>query len=212
MVPPERDRKISGFFIFMKEIVPKDSRYIPFTQQRSSCVPTCIWMIMYKQKIPLIAQELLGYHLGLTVAPEFRYLFWNARKGKKPRAGYGTRLSGREVDPNKVFSSLKIPLRMTYRPINQFPNVASFKNYISDAVKKDKDVIVCFDFGTLNDLPERDGHVSVIDRLVGKDSVRLIDPSPRFPKWRIFKLSKLKKALEVHGEKKHAGFWEFKKI
>ncbi len=49
------------------EIVPKDSRYIPFSQQPYCCVPTSIQMVMYRHNIPLVPAEELGYHLGLTV-------------------------------------------------------------------------------------------------------------------------------------------------
>lgn len=59
----------------MKNIIPKDTRYIPFTQQKSCCVPTSISIIMYKRNIPLIPQEVLGYYLGLIVDPEFKNLF-----------------------------------------------------------------------------------------------------------------------------------------
>jgi hypothetical protein len=50
-----------------KEIVPSDSRYVPLTQQKWCCVPTCIQMVMIKQGIPLQPAELIGYELGLIV-------------------------------------------------------------------------------------------------------------------------------------------------
>jgi hypothetical protein len=64
--------------------IPPDSRYIPFTQQTSCCVPTCIQMVMYKLGIPLLPAEEIGYHLGLTVHPDKSYLFYNVRTSTKP--------------------------------------------------------------------------------------------------------------------------------
>jgi hypothetical protein len=193
----------------MKEIVPKNSRYIPFTQQKSSCVPASISMVMYRLGIPLVPQELLGYHLGLIVSPENKKLFWKARSGKRPKSGYGTRVS--EYNPDQAFRKLKIPLKMVYYPISKFQKLETFKKYIIEAVRKDKNVLICYDWGEMNNTKEHDGHVSVLDRVMGS-SVRFIDPSSIQPKWRTVSFNKLKKAIEVHGDEKRAGFWELIKI
>lgn len=195
----------------MKEIVPQDSRYIPFTQQKSSCVPASISMVMYKRKIPLVPQELLGFYLGLIVASKNKKFFWNVRTGKKPQSGYGTQLSNGKFDANRAFKKLKIPLKLIYHPISEFTDNEKFKDFLIDAVKKDKDILICFDHGTMNNDPEKDGHVVVLDRLSG-NMIRIIDPSPIFPKWRSVNINNLKRAMEVHGDKNHAGFWELKKI
>lgn len=195
-----------------KEIIPKDSRYVPFAQQKSCCVPASILMLMYKNKIPLISQELLGYHLGLTVDKEYKNLFWNVRTGKMPKSGYGTRINSEQFNPNSVFPKLKIPFKMIYHPISRFDK-DGFEKFMVDAVKKDKDMLVCFNHGVLKGERAGGGHVCVLDRIYpAKGIVRLIDPSVKQPKWRIAKISKLKKAMEVHGDEKAGGFWEFKKI
>jgi len=66
----------------MKNIIPLATRYVPFTQQKSCCVPASISIVMYKRNIPLLPQELLGYHLGLIIDPQNKELFWNPRTGK----------------------------------------------------------------------------------------------------------------------------------
>lgn len=195
-----------------KEIIPKDSRYVPFAQQKSCCVPACISIIMYKNRIPLLPQELLGHHLGLIVDKEYKNLFWNTETGKRPPGGYGTRIYLKQFHPNNAFSKLKIPLKMIYHPISKFDN-ASFKKFINDMVKKNKDSMVLFDRGVLEGINKHNGHMCVLDRVyLSKGIVRLIDPSQNIPKWRMVKINRLKKAMEFHGDDKLGGFWEFVKI
>lgn len=193
----------------MKEIVPKDSRYVPFTQQKSCCVPTCISMIMYKNDIPLIPLELLGYHLGLIVDKKETHLFWNVRTGERPPAGYGTRVSEKIFEPNRIFRKLKIPLKMELYPIESFKTEKSFVKFIKEGVEEDLDVLVCFNHGVLKGTKPGGGHVCVIDKVYPKRGhVRLIDPSPLQPKWRIVDISLLKHAMEEHSGNS-GGFWEF---
>lgn len=200
------------YSVSMKKIIPKDSRYIPFVQQKSCCVPTCILMIMYRNNIPLISQELLGHNLGLTVKKENKKFFWNVRTGKRPPAGWGTQMYKKRYKLNVVFSKLKIPLKVTFHSVNLF-NDKSFRKFLSDIIKKDKDVIACYDYGKLNDVKERAGHACLVDKVnVRKNEVRLIDPSPEEPKWRVVKIDKLKIAMEVHGGNRSGGFWEFTKV
>lgn len=192
----------------MKEITPKDSRYIPFVQQQSCCVVACILMIMYKRGIPLIPQELLGYHLGLVVSHEKKDLFWNARTGKKPPSGFGTQVFAKRYDPNIIFKKLKIPLKFSTYPIGCFNSEKTFKKFLVDSVEDSKDMIACFDHGILNDENKRSGHVCVIDQIYpSKNLVRIIDPSPNRPKWRLIKIATLRKAMELHPAN-GGGFWE----
>lgn len=194
----------------MKNVIPKDSRYIPFVQQQSCCAVTCIKMVMYKRGIPLIPQELLGYHLGLIVSPENKHLFWNARTGKKPKAGYGTQVFFKLYNPNRAFKKLKIPLKFSTHHINCYKTEEKLRDYIADFVEKNKDMLVCFDHGTLNDNDKHAGHVCVVDRIYPKKNlVRIIDPSVNQPKWRMVKISKLKKAMELHPAN-GGSFWELK--
>ena len=97
----------------MIEIIPKDSRYVPLTQQNWCCVPTCIQMIMLKHEVPLLAAEFLGYHLGLIVPEQELKYFWNARTGKRPSSGWGTQIGNQKYEPNLVFEKLNIPLKMS---------------------------------------------------------------------------------------------------
>ena len=197
------------------EIVPKDSRYIPFSQQPYCCVPTSIQMVMYRHNIALLPAELLGYHLGLTVPKKAAKFFWNSHIGKRnpsqlrPMSGYGTQIFEENYEPNKVFKKLGIPLKMDLAPIINFNDFSEFKKYLLELSKKDFDILLCFHHGTLiNDKTIDNGHVVVLDKIYPtSNKIRFIDPT-RGPKWKIFSMIKVYKAMKAHPNQKVAGFWE----
>ncbi len=193
----------------MKETIPPDTRYIPLTQQRWCCVPTCIQMVMLRHNLPLISAELIGYHMGLLVPQEELQYFWNGRTGEKPPAGYGTQIGKKEYAPNTVFKKLHIPLKMTWSLIDKFPDIQSFNKYLAEVENNDKDVFVCYDWGTLFDKDYHGGHVCVLDKVyMDKGEVRIIDPEYTAPKWRMVGIDKLFEAMKYHGKGKSGGFWE----
>lgn len=193
-------------------LVPSDSRYVPLTQQRWCCVPTCIQMIMYKHGIPLAPAELIGYYLGLTIPKEELKYFWKGRTGKKPRAGWGTQIYKKEYSPNVAFEKLGIPLRMSLRLINEFPDLQTFSAYLKSVDKSNRDVLVCYDWGTLFNDGHHGGHVCVLDKVyLRRGEMRIIDPEYKAPKWRVIKIKDMFEAMKYHGEKKSGGFWELTK-
>ncbi len=197
----------------MKPIVPADGRYLPLTQESYHCVPTCISMIMYKHNLPLIPQQVLGHHMGVVVPPKLRHLFWNPRRERRPNGRYGISISKQEHMPNNVFKRLGIPLMVTYHLIEEF-DAKSFRAFMKEAVRKNKDIIVNFDHGELKGDHKPGGHACLLDQVdLKKDTVRLIDPQQSQPKWRIVKISKLKKAMEFHrANGRLGGFWEFTRV
>lgn len=198
------------------DIVPKNSRYVPFSQQPYCCVPTSIQMVMYRYGIPLIPAEELGYYLGLTVPKDAAKFFWHMKTGKRrpsnlrPIAGYGTRIYEGKYDPNKVFKKLNIPLTMKLKPLKSFKNFTEFKKYLSRLSQQDFDVLMCFHHGTLANDPTRDnGHVVVLDRIYpAKEKIRFVDPTRHGPKWQIVTMRKMYEAMKMHPNRKVAGFWE----
>ena len=195
----------------MIQIVPKDSHYIPLTQQKWCCVPTCIQMVMIRHKIPLQPAELIGYHMGLIVPKEAKKFFWSARTGPRPPAGYGTQGNQAQYGPNKVFKKLKISLKMTWTLINKFKTINQFRHYLSQATAGKKDILVCYDWPSLFDPKEKDhwGHVCVLDKIYLKeDKIRIIDPDWEAPKWRKVTIPVLYKSMVIHGSKNSADFWE----
>src|SRR4051794_40060347 len=102
-------------------VTPADSRYVPFVQQPYCCVPASLHMVMYRRSMPLVAQEELGYHLGLVVPPNDGHWYWNPRiSAKRPPAGYGTQIQRAEYSPDAAFERLGVPLRMITRLIDHF--------------------------------------------------------------------------------------------
>lgn len=180
-------------------------RYIPFTQQRYCCVPACLQMVMYRHGIPLLPQEDMAYALGLTVPKEDAHLFNQVRTGKRPSAGWGTRIYEPEFEINKVLKEIRIPLCVDVDTnIRTLDELRVKLQAVQDA---DGDALICFDYGTLWDEDIRSGHVCVFDRLEG-DAVWIVDPTATAgPKHRKADLHKLLKAIDFHGSHNSCGVW-----
>lgn len=199
---------------FTPSATPKDSRYVPLTQQASCCVPTCIQTVMYKLGIPLIPAEEIGYHLGLVVRPEDGYLFYDAQTSSvPPPAGYGTRIYEADYELNTAFKNMDIPLSYTLEPIQDISTPEELRKILSSVESSDANALLCFNHGELVDDNSRDwGHVVVFDRIIEGD-IRIIDPSPTHPKWRIVKTEKMFQAMIKHGKKKTAsGVWHIDRL
>lgn len=200
----EHDAKTSFFcyYVLMK------SRYIPITQQKYCCVPACIQMIMYKNLIPLMSQEKIGYALGLTVPEDEAYLFENPRLGEMPVAGWGTQIYKEEFTLDTAFKSLSIPFGVSMRLIDDFSSLDEIIDYLVQNEHSDSDVLVCYNYGVLFDTQSNSGHVNVFDSIDSKKrTVTLVDPEQQVPKCRTVSIDKLYEALVVHGSEKSGGFW-----
>jgi hypothetical protein len=195
-------------------IVPSDSKYIPLTQQKWCCVPTCFQMIMLKHNIPLVPAELIGYHMGLIVPEDNSRYFWHPRVGPRPEAGYGTQAGKKEYGPNHVFKKLGIPLKVSWNLINKFKTIDAFKDYLAKLERSSLDILICFDWGQLFNEPEyQGGHVCVLDKVyLDKHEIRIIDPDYNSPKWQIIRIDTLYKSMQFHGVDNSAGFWEVQYI
>ncbi len=191
-------------------IVPNDSRYVPLTQQPYCCVPTSIQMIMYRNGIPLVPAEELGYHLGLTVPSEDAYLFSNVRvSDTPPPAGYGTQIYNPAYEPNKIFRQLGIPLTLSQKFADDFTTEDDLIKELQKVEKDNTDALLCFNHGVIRGKYEpHTGHVVVFDRVVdGK--VRVVDASWLHPKWRLIEPALLLNAIKRHGNANSGGVWHF---
>lgn len=191
---------------------PEDSRYIPFTQQRLCCVPTVISMIMYRNHIPLLPIEELGYHLGLVVSPEDAHLFYNARiSGQAPPYGYGTQIQEPEYNPNVVFQKLNIPLEFRIVPPQELKDANGLLMQLRYIIGNDGDVGLCFDWNTLHKKKSSRncGHIVLVDRIVN-NQIRIIDPERNQPKYQLFNAEIMFKALQHHA-RFSGGIWLFRR-
>lgn len=170
-------------------------------------------MVMYKNGIPLLPAEEIGYNLGLIVSPEKSHLFYNVRAAEtSPPAGYGTRIYDPQFEPNVAFKKLEIPLNLNVEPVSKIESPEDLLAKLSEVEQKNEDVLVCFNHGSLVDDPSKNwGHVCVFDRVID-GRIRIVDPSPEHPKWRLIKADKLFTAMQKHGVKKSAGIWYLIKI
>lgn len=190
-----------------------NNRYIPLTQQKYCCVPTCIQMVMYKNGIPLVSQESIGNALGLIVPEEDMYLFDNPKTGEMPISGWGTQIYRSEYSPNSAFKNLNIPLKMKLDLIDSFNTVQDIKEYLMKHQESNSDVLVCYDYGVLFDKDWHGGHVNVFDSFdIATGIVRLVDPEQNVPKYREVSVDKLFDALVTHGIEKSGGFWQIIKV
>jgi hypothetical protein len=194
------------------EAVPKDSRYVPLTQQPFCCVPTCIQIVMYKNGLALIPAEEIGYHLGLVVHPKDAKLFYKVRTSETPPpAGFGTRIYDPQFEPNAAFEKLNIPLSHSIQPISEIGSAAELIAIVKDVEASNDDVLLCFNHGALVNDPNMDwGHVCVFDRVEG-DQIRIVDPSPNHPKWRTVDSKQMYEAMQKHGIQRSAGLWHLTK-
>lgn len=188
-------------------MLQKHTRYIPFTQQRYCCVPACLMMVMYRHEIPLIPQEDLAYALGLTVPSEDMHLFEKARTGKRPSAGWGTRIYEPEFEINAVLKSLGIPMQVDVD--THIDSKETLREKLQKVQDEDGDALLCFDFGVLWQLDVKAGHVCIFDRLEG-DDVWIIDPERNEPKRRKTTIAQLYKAMDFHGPHNSCGVWKVK--
>lgn len=178
------------------------SPYKTITQKPYCCVPACISMVLDRRNIRHGSQEELGYELGLVVPKRDAHLLTKVRTGKKPIAGYGTQVQKKKYSINNFFLKNKIKLKETYYPVEKIKNI---KEFISENLKSNNDLIVCFDNKKLYGVGDG-GHVSLV-QAINKDAVILVDPEKNVPKKRKVKLSELVTAMKYHGKKKRGGFW-----
>jgi hypothetical protein len=193
---------------------PNDSRYIPFTQQNSCCVPTSILMIMYRHNIPLIPAEELGYNLGLIVSSEESNLFYSARVADAPpsAAGYGTQIFNPDYEPNKVFLELGIPMSFSITLADDIKDKEDLLYKLKTIELRDGDALICFNNGVIKgEYKPFSGHVAVFDKIIN-GKIRLVDASSVQPKWRLIEPNLLYEAIKKHGNKQSGGIWFFNLI
>jgi hypothetical protein len=171
-------------------------------------------MVMYRNNIPLIPAEELGYHLGLTIPPEVADLFYKPRISNTPPsiAGYGTQIYNPAYEPNKIFKKLGIPLFFDKKLANEIRDEQDLLSELQKVENADTDALLCFNHGVIRgEYKPNSGHVVVFDRIIdGK--IRVVDASWKHPKWRLIEPSLLLDAINQHGNENSGGIWHLRLI
>jgi len=155
--------------------------YIPLTQQKYCCIPTCIQMILLRKNLKLYSQEEIGAKLGLVIPKKLKHLFSNIVKtGKKPKRGYGTREVENKFHLNKFFIAKNISLRSTRVRISESQNP---KKLIETNLRKGNDIIVIYNNKGIDKRGKSFGHGCLISEIKNNE-VSLINPSSKKEKKR----------------------------
>jgi hypothetical protein len=166
-------------------------------------------MVLYRNHIPLLGQEEIGNALGLTVPEEDAYLFQSPHLGEQPKAGWGTQIYKEEFSLNTAFSTLDIPLEAELHLIDEYETVEQITTYLVEQQDQDGDILVCYNYGALFDTESTSGHVNVFDSIdTLTNTITLVDPEQKVPKYRHVTTDKLFTAMVSHGADKSAGFWK----
>ena len=98
-------------------------------------------MIQARRGLPSMAQDEIGWELGLIVPPEMKSTFKKVRTGLKPRAGYGTQTSRPEFSIERYFRRNQLPLSFTsVSPVSGKQMIST----LDSAFGQDGDIVLCF--------------------------------------------------------------------
>lgn len=190
-----------------QETIPQDSRYVPFVQQPYCCVPTCLQMVAYKNKLPVLSQEYIGAKLGLVVPPEDAGYFYNVAVSEKPvvSSGYGTRIQDSDYSLETFLATEQWPLKVIQKLASTLTSESVLFEQLSQVEADQGDALICLQ----NDRGY--GHVMVFDRLVS-DGIRVIDPSPQHAKWRTLPVAEVYDRIQRHGDDNFGGLWVLERL
>jgi hypothetical protein len=180
-------------------------RYLPFVQQPYCCVPASIQMILHRRGLKVLAQEEIGYHLGLTVPLSDHFAVPGARVNEHApsEAGFGTQVQTENYSLNKFFNRYGYDLQFElFTP----EAVGNHHDWLRRQIDAGNDVICCFDYPSLYSDHGGKGHVSVVDDVETTATV-LIDPGYSVPKRRRVESSRLINSMTLHGPKNSGGYW-----
>lgn len=194
------------------DIIPQNTRYVPILQQPYCCGPACLTMVMIRNGIPPLPQELLGYHMGLVVPEAQKGAFWQVRTASSPVAGsgFGTQVQNEGYGLSKVLRDLAIPLDFTYIAADSIDSVAHLEKRVEQIIRSDGDVLVCLNWAALTGQAEKNwGHILCVDQIEGSD-FRLVDTDVG-AKWKSFSASRIYDAIRTHGNANYGGLLVFRK-
>lgn len=126
----------------------------------------------------MLTQDEIAYDLGIILPSELKDILPKFYTGKRPKAGWGTRIDLKRFSINSFFIKRKYPLKEKHYYADSFTSLESFKEFINKNIKSKNDQIVIFNFPYLYDKKGAWGHASLIENI--KNSYTFLrDPSPK---------------------------------
>lgn len=164
-------------------------QYRPICQLPYCCVPATLQWILYRRKLDIYDQILIGSELGLRVPERFFKYFNNENiKELSCRAKeYGTQILKEEYSIKRFFSKYNIPLSISEE--FHFENIYDLEIFLIEKIKEgDIDIVIRFNNGIFNK-ENGIGHFGLVISV--QDGIVIIgDPEPPF-----FKNVKLEELL-----------------
>jgi hypothetical protein len=110
-------------------------------------------------------------------------------------------------EPNQAFQKLGIPLEFSKKLAAEFDSEDDLLDELRNIEKNDTDALLCYNHGVIRGQHEpNSGHVVVFDRVID-GRVRIVDASPKHPKWRLIEPALLFDAIKRHGNSNSGGIW-----
>lgn len=184
----------------------KAMKYKHVSQKPYSCVPACMQMILWRRNLPPRPQASIAYDLGIILPPSARRLLPQSYKGKKPPAGWGTRLNLKKYSLAAFFKRHQYPLQTIFHSAKEFRAARQFKKFLLNNLNKNHDLLVCFNYPRLYHLTGSWGHAALIEE-VTPQYVILCDPSSKHKTTEKILLTDLLAALKKHYQ---GGLWVIK--
>jgi len=122
--------------------------------------------------------------------------------GKKPKAGFGTRINLKKYSLTSFFKKHKYPLKEHYVPAVKLKTERLFSGFIRKNINEKNDQLICFN-QYLREDKKSWGHCSVITK-IGEKTVTICNPDPKQKKPQRVSMAKLYHATKNHYE---GGIW-----
>lgn len=184
-----------------------NTRYWPITQKPYCCVPTSLQMVLQKNQLPKLSQEVIGNELGLVVSPEYADEFEHVQVSEQPivSSGFGTRIQDPDFSLERLIKKQKWPFILTKRLASNIDSEQTLRDILTIVERRDDDALICYQ----ND--KGYGHVAVFDRVID-DKLRIVDPSPNDDKWREISMADMYARIQAHGDKNFGGVWLLERV
>lgn len=174
-------------------------RYKHISQKPYCCVPACVQMIFRRRKLPTPTQSEIGYALGMILPPTKRgMLSIKSHTGKKPAAGWGTRINQKKYSLQAFFNQNGLSLIETFYPADHFRSKKALADFLKKSLKSGDDLLTCFNYPLLYGKEGHWGHASLIDQTDSKGRVILVDPGREYDKPRAVTLDDYYSSIKNH--------------